>query len=239
MTALSRSSTTIGAFGTARLEPSAVMLLAFVIATGVAAAWFAAPILWLVTPAVAAVILRAAHMAGDESSAGHVRLPRASQRIVDAALGQLPLGEPRDLLCAVIAPAAALLATRDSDFDARANTVLHENVAGLVDACCATALELARLDASFASHARAVGRDPQNAHDELATRYAAARSLFVARLRDAEAALRDLYAAGVERGTPSSNRVAELATEIQADAAARREAREELQRAFGGATSRR
>src|SRR5881397_717152 len=181
------------------------MLLAFVIATGAAAAWFAAPILWLVTPAVAAVILRAAHAAAVETGAGDVSLPRALQRIADAALEQLPPGEPRDLLSAVIAPAATLLATRDSDFDARANTVLHENVAGLVDACCATALELARLDASFVSHTRAGGA-AKNAHDELATRYAAARSLFVARLRDAEAALRDLYAAGVERGTPSSDR---------------------------------
>jgi len=239
VTTLSRSSTTISAFGAAHLPPGTVMLLAFVIATGAAAAWFAAPILWLVTPAVAAVILRAAHAAAVETGAGDVSLPRALQRIADAALEQLPPGEPRDLLGAVIAPAATLLATRDSDFDARANTVLHENVAGLVDACCATALELARLDASFVSHTRAVGGAAKNAHDELATRYAAARSLFVARLRDAEAALRDLYAAGVERGTPSSDRVAELATEIQADAAARREARDELQRALGRATSRR
>src|SRR5437867_11022562 len=102
------------------------MLLAFVIATGAAAAWFAAPILWLVTPAVAAVILRAAHAAAVETGAGDVGLQRALQRIADAALEQLRPGGPRVLLGAVIAPAATLLAPSDACFVVSTSIALNQ-----------------------------------------------------------------------------------------------------------------
>jgi len=50
----------------------------------------------------------------------------------------------------------------------------------------------------------------------------------VTRLRDAATALSEMYASGVEHGTPASNRVADLAVEVRADASARRAAVDEL-----------
>jgi hypothetical protein len=47
-------------------------------------------------------------------------------------------------------------------------------------------------------------------------------------MSDATAALTALYAAGLEHGTPASNRVAELASEISADAKARAAAATEI-----------
>jgi hypothetical protein len=90
-------------------------------------------------------------------------------------------------------------------------------VSGLVDACCSAAGDLARLD-SFA--------DTQTA--ELMSRAAKARELFRDRLTNASSALAELYTADVERGTPSTDRVAELTAEISADASARSEAAAEI-----------
>jgi hypothetical protein len=212
--------------GSRRIAPGAAILILSVIASGFMAARLAAPVLWLATPIVAALILRAAvATAAPVAGMGSVQLPDELYRTAAAALGQLPPGDAYELLKAVVTQASAVLAARDEFFDPAADRVARENVGGLVDACCATALELARLDA-------AVSRQ-RNSDDHVSRRFAAARALFTNRLKDADAALRAVYAAGVEGGTPASDRVAELAAEIQADAAARRQAKDELQRLLG------
>jgi hypothetical protein len=93
-------------------------------------------------------------------------------------------------------------------------------------------MDLARLDAFLGSAAQS----PQSngARAELDARARAARSIFARRLADAELALRSLYTTGIERGTPASDRLAELANEIMSEAGARRAANDELHRLLGG-----
>jgi hypothetical protein len=94
-----------------------------------------------------------------------------------------------------------------------------------VDACCTTAGDLARLD-QFAGDAKA----DSALNAELTARVTKARELFRERLTNATSALAELYTANVERGTPSTDRVAELTAEISADAAARAAATSEMEK---------
>jgi hypothetical protein len=127
----------------------------------------------------------------------------------------------------VVIQARLVFGRGDSRFDAAEDRQLAEHVTGLVDACCGTAADLARLDqftsASTATPARA----------DLATRAGNARNLFRDRLTNAASALAELYTSNVERGTPSTDRVAELTAEISADASARSAAVSEMRTLLG------
>jgi hypothetical protein len=97
------------------------------------------------------------------------------------------------------------------------------NVSDLIEASCDVARELARLDRAFPREA------PVAADVTLTTQVLASRRLFATRLEDASSALAAFYAAGVQHGTPASDRVAELVKEIREDAAATSSAHLELQ----------
>ncbi len=156
-----------------------------------------------------------------------VDLPDDLRRVVDDALAAIPDGDARRLLLGVIVQARPILASRSTTFDAAAESASRTNVESLVAACCGTAIDLSRLDAA-SSAKPATARDPS-----LDARFAAARDMLVKRMSDATAALTALYAAGLEHGTPASNRVAELATEISADAKARGAAATEIAQLLG------
>jgi hypothetical protein len=149
------------------------------------------------------------------------------RRVVVDALATLPEGDARRLLLSVVVQARPILVSRSTTFDPAAESASRTNVESLVAACCGTAIDLSRLDAASSSK-NAAPRDAT-----LDARFASARDMLVKRMSDATSALAALYASGLEHGTPASNRVAELASEISADAQARGAAATEIARLLG------
>ena len=201
-----------------RVAPQAIMLVYAIGIAGSFAAYRVSSTLWLVTPVVAWIVLRAAARDAMQLDAPGVdirELPAALRDRVSSAFAQLPDGDARRLLLAVVNQARLVFGRGESRFDATEERQLAEHVSGLVDACCATAADLARLDQFGTSRA------------------AKARDLFRDRLTNAASALAELYTSNVERGTPSTDRVAELTAEISADASARSEAAAEMKTLLG------
>jgi len=224
-----------------RIEPSASMLLVAVTMAGVVAAYLVSPVLWIATPLVAWVILRAALRDGELPGAPDVdirELPAALRERVRSAFTHIPAGDARRLLLSVVNQARLVFARDESRFGANERTVsrfdasedarLRGHVGGLVEACCATALDLSRLDQFTAPASSA-----DAANVELTARATKARELFRERLSNAASALAELYTSDVERGTPSTDRVAELTAEISADASARAAATQEMSDLLG------
>jgi len=213
---------------TRRVAPSAILLVYAIGITGSVAAYRVSAALWFVTPVVAWMVLRAAARDALQLDAPGVdirELPSALRDRVRSAFAQLPDGDARRLLLGVVNQARLVFGRGESRFDAAEERQLAEHVSGLVDACCATAGDLARLDqfAATATEGRA----------ELMSRAAKARELFRERLTNAASALAELYTSNVERGTPSTDRLAELTAEISADASARAEAVSEMKTLLG------
>ena len=207
---------------TGRIASRDTLLFYAIIFAGLAAAWLAMPILWVVTPVMAALVLYSARraVAVPVSVVVEIGLPQHLQQAIDETIARLPLGEPRLLLANVVRQARPLFAARESAFDKDMERETRENVIDLVNASCETALDLWRLDGAAPKTA--------TADVELSQRYQRAREELVTRLRSAATSLSELYASDVENGTPASDRVAELATELRADARARSAAKSEL-----------
>jgi hypothetical protein len=208
-----------------------LMVLAVIIA-GMAATVTVSPVFFVTTVLMLGILTRAARAeavarspATDKSD--FLDLPEDLRRVVDDSLASIPDGDARRLLLGVIVQARPILASRSTTFDPAAESASRSNVESLVAACCGTAIDLSRLDAASPAKA-AAPRDPS-----LDARFAAARDMLVKRMGDATAALTALYTAGLEHGTPASNRVAELATEISADAKARGAAATEIAQLLG------
>ena len=217
-----------------RLAPSAILLFYAILVTGLLAAYQVTPVLWFVTPAVAWIVLRAAVRDARQPAVAGLdirELPDLLRTQVRSTFAQLPDGDARRLLLAVVNQARLLFGRDDSRFDPSEEKLLREHVSSLVEACCATAADLARID-QFATNAS----DGASAAD-LATRVAKARGLFRDRLTSAAAAVGELYTANVEQGTPSTDRVAELTTKIAEDAAARTAAAAEMKDLLGDSSS--
>lgn len=204
-----------------------------VFAAGMAAGMRYSQLFWLITPAVALWLWNARRRefpeavtdAADSSDPPLGQFPPRVDLAVQNAIAQLPAGDGRKLLGGVIRQARPLFGMTSSNFDPSKDDESRSHASDLVIASCDTALELARLDALIASGARAPGA---SAPSDLDGRYAAARAEFAKRLTDAAAALGELYASGIEHGTPASDRVAELAAELNADAASRAAAKVEI-----------
>ena len=213
------------------IPPRTWGLIASVILAGSAAGALAAPVLAWVTPLVAGTLLVVAerlmqHPVGGTPSAAVVgELPPRLRRVVEDTLAALPPGETRTLLADVLRRARTLLGSESDRTDAWRPT---RDVVDLVDACCGVALEHARLDVMLREPALA----PPDAGD-LRARCEAGRTLLGRRLREAAAVLGEMYVQRVERGGPAAERVAELTSELAADAAARRHAAEEIERLLG------
>jgi hypothetical protein len=209
------------------------VLVCAVLVTGFMAGMVASPVLWLVTPVVAMLLVRASARAGVAvvpNQADAPELPLRLQRMLHKTLQMLPAGDARQLLGEVVRQARPLFATRDQSFDPKQEDAGRANASELVAACCATALELGRLDELFV---HSTSQPSAGATSGLDARYKAARDLFARRLADAASALQALYASGVEHGTPASNRVAELTSELKADASARSQAKNEMDSLLG------
>ena len=217
-----------------RLAPSAILLFYAILISGFVAAYQVAPVLWFMTPVAAWIVLRAAvRDARQPAVAGlEIReLPDALRMHVRSTFAQLPEGDARRLLLAVVNQARLLFGRAESRFDAIEEKRLREHITGLVEACCATAADLARIDQLPGD-----GKDVSSSAD-LTTRVASARSLFRDRLTSAAAALGELYTSNVAQGTPSTDRVAELTAKIGEDAAARTAAAAEMKDLLGDGSS--
>jgi hypothetical protein len=215
-----------------RLARHAIILVYAILLTGIVAAYQAAPALWFITPIVAWIVLRAAVRDARRPAIGGIdirELPDGLRAHVRSTFAQLPDGDARRLLLGVVNQARLLFARSDSRFEASEDEHLREHVAGLVDACCGTAADLARID-QFANAAT----DGGSVRPDLATRVAKARELFRDRLTSAATALVELYTANLEKGTPSTDRVAELTAAIGEDMAARTAAVEEMRKLLDG-----
>jgi hypothetical protein len=214
-----------------RVAPPTAILVYAILATGIAAAYRVSPALWIVTPVVAWMIYRAGlrDATAPERQGVDIReLPEGLRQRVRSAFAQLPEGDARRLLLGVVNQARLVFARRESAFDAAEEEQLAEHVTGLVEACCTTAADLARLD----QFARDV-KDGGSPNGDLVARSATALDLFRNRLTNAAAALAELYASNVEHGTPSTDRVAELTAAIAADASARSAATTEMSKLLG------
>jgi hypothetical protein len=206
-------------------------MICAMLASGAAAALTTEPALWLVTPLMGFMALKASKRA--LTSPVHAEptlseLPPRVELAVRDAITRLPTGDAQRLLGDVVREARPLFAARSSSFDAASDDAARGQAGELLLAACDTALELARLDALLAPLQGHTASSAPARDDSLLERYSAARDLFAARLTDAAGALGALYAAGVEHGTPASDRVAELVTDLRADAAARSSAKNEL-----------
>ncbi len=221
-------------FPTAHVAPASSTIPAFdgllfitIICVGAAAAAVAMPMLWVVTPAVAALVYisarRASRVPLEEANDGE--LPPLVQQALDDAIDRLPLGEPRQLLANIVRQARPLLADRESSFDSEMERKTRADVIDLVNAACETALELWRLDGAAPK--------PQGGDSVLGPRYRRAREELVNRLQSAATSLSELYASDVEYGTPASDRVAELAAALRDDARARSAAKSEIDGVVG------
>jgi hypothetical protein len=214
-----------------RIAPPAALLLCAIVVTGIAAGVRVSHTIWTFAAIVGAIVFFAAARTANipEPLGVDIReLPHELRERVRSAFAQLPEGDARRLLLGVVIQARLVFGRGDSRFDAAEDRQLAEHVSGLVDACCGTAADLARLDQfTSASTATTAGRA------DLATRAGNARNLFRDRLTNAASALAELYTSNVERGTPSTDRVAELTAEISADASARSAAVSEMRTLLG------
>ena len=213
-----------------RVNPSthAVVVIAAVVIAGMVAAVEVSPLLVIPTLIVTWLLGREARRTEISHSplVEFSEFPASLRATVDRTMTQLPDGDARRLLSNSLAQARPLLAAHEGALDARQENATRDNVLSLVDACCYTALELARLDAASGA------RDP-GAGSETKNQTAAARELLVGRLSSAATALASLYVAGVMQGSPASDRVAQLADEINADARARSAAATEISALLG------
>ena len=220
-----------------------LLVVVAVIVAGAAAAHLAMPVLWAVTPVVAGALFVAAMRAARRQPAGletaGAPLPPRLERSVVEALATLPPGDARDLLAEIVRRARTLLDAVAGQSDERR---LARDVTDLVDACCEIAREHARLDAVLPAlwepalaPAAARGAADDAGADELRRRGDAGRELLTRRLREAASVMEEMVVQhGVERGGAAAQRVAELTTELAAEAAARRHAAQEIQRVLEG-----
>jgi len=112
-----------------------------------------------------------------------------------------------------------------------ARNVLATRLERLVEASCESSIELARLDEALAA---GVATADVQARDRLLS----ARALLQTRLTNASGALRQLYVTGLTNESTASERVAELTSELHADANARRAALAELSQLLDAASKR-
>ena len=199
-----------------------------VMVAGSAAGVLVDSVFWAATPLVAgllAIASPARRRVTTEAQAFLPEFPDALRKVVSETADALTLGDTPRLLASVLQPARSLFASQQTAFDDRAEHELRASVSELVTRSCDLALELSRLDLAAPSSRAAA---------PVTERYQSARTLVVSRLERAAEARSELYASGVQHGTPASDRVAELADELRREAAVRGEAKHEVDAALGG-----
>jgi hypothetical protein len=213
-----------------RYTPATILLIAAVLGTGMIAAQRVAPVFWITTVGLAGIIAFVERRAlpqpianlDDDSAVS--ALPPELRRAVGAALARLAPGAARDLLGDLVRRTQPLLSALQGRSDDRGTI---RDVTALLEASCALAMELARVDVFLALPA-------SPSADKLHARCRETRVALLQRLRDAGAAIDALHAQLLEEGSEAGARVAELAAEISEEARARGEAAREMDALLGG-----
>jgi hypothetical protein len=212
-----------------------VMILAM-LSTGITAGFVSHSELLLATPIMAGLVFVASKQAMQHRDRRDIPptsdFPPEIAAAIERAMDRLPAGDGRRLLADVVREARPLFVSRPSAFDASKDDEARAQAAELITASCDTALELSQLDDMLDGLTAPVGDELPTAMT-LLNRLSSARDLFANRWRAASLALSGAYAAGVENGTPASDRVAELVAELKADAGARSAAKRELNDLLG------
>lgn len=207
-----------------------IMVLAM-LSTGLTAGFVAQSQLLLFTPIMAGLVFVASKQAfqhrDDRDTPLMSDFPPEIAAAVERAMERLPAGDARRLLADVVREARPLFVVRSTAFDASKDNEARAQAGELIVASCDTAIELSQLDDMLDVHTAPDGVDLPS-DPNLLMRLSSARDLFANRLRAASLALGDVYSAGMENGSPSSDRVAELVADLKADAGARTAAKREL-----------
>jgi hypothetical protein len=196
-----------------------VVMMAVLI-SGLVAASIAEPLLWYLTPAVVVCLLLASREG--VSRAADSDMPEALNERLATTLNSIPTGEIRALFNDVIRAAMPVFSRRMRrlrDYYARDS---RESVRELLEGACQVALDAARLDTTLRSGAML--------QKDVSVRGAAekARAQYAKQLGDVTRTLDALVASGLAHGTPESERVTDLVTEIREETAARMEAWQEI-----------
>jgi hypothetical protein len=207
-----------------------IMILAM-LSTGLTAGFVAQSQLLLFTPIMAGLVFVASKQAFQEREDRDLPatsdFPSEIATAVERAMERLPAGDARRLLADVVREARPLFVVRSTAFDVSKDNEARARAGELIVASCDTAIELSQLDDMLDVHTAPDGAE-LSADMSLLNKLSSARDLFANRLRAASLALGGVYAAGVENGSPASDRVAELVADLKADAGARTAAKREL-----------
>jgi hypothetical protein len=219
-----------------RMSLGAAITIVAVLTSGMWASVASSPLVLAPTLAVAWMLVRAERAARRgrlpilaAGGSDFADLPESLRATVIDALARVPVGDAHKLLFGVVVQARPVLSARSAALDERREAETRANVVSLVDACCATAIELAQVDAAAAS--------APTADADLAAKASAARTLLAKRLIDAADSLKSLYLAGFGADSSAAERVASLAQEIRVDADGRQAASSELASLLGNARS--
>ena len=219
------------------IAPIDSIMLWAMLGSGVVASIVSRHELLLITPLITALIFLASKQAHDrlEEMPALAELPARAAAAVDRAMTRLPAGDARRMLGDVVREAGRVFAMQSSAFDSSKDNEARAEAEELLVASCDTALELAQLDDMLEVH---TGPDSGDTPVDMSllNKLSSGRDLFATRLRDAGMALAALYASGVVQGTPASDRVAELVTELKSDAGSRVAAKRELDDLLGPPT---
>ena len=214
--------------GTRRFKahPSVSILLVAIFAAGAFAAQRVSPALWFTTALVLIVVSRAARADDVETSTQPVEdlsiFPAATRQLVVATRSQVTSPDVQYLLKVVIEGAAPLLVAMKNEERNRAS---GRDVVALVEASCALAVELDRIDA-FLAQPQALA-DARSA--ELRNRSKTTRTQLADQLMEACTAIETLHAQLLEERSDAAHRVSELAAQLTEEAAVRRAASLEIQ----------
>lgn len=204
-----------------RLPVSDWLLLAAIAIAGTIAGNLADPRLYVATPLALFMVYGSAarHARAREASDlyAHPDLPARAGRAVEKAAEQLPAGEARTLLARVVTQAVLFFQAHQASVGESADDRgMLADVAELVESACASAEQLALLDAATG---------PARSVDSSAR---ASRERFSESLSSAAGVIRNLHLAVVSGGTVASERVTEITADLRDEADARSRALAEL-----------
>jgi hypothetical protein len=204
--------------GAVRLPVSDWLLLAAVAIVGTIAGTLADPRLYAATPLALFLVYGSAarHARAREASDlyAHPDLPLRARRAVEQAAEQLPTGDARTLLVRVVTQAVLFFQAHQTSVGELADdNGMLADVTELVESACASAEQLALLDAAT---------EPTGSADS------PARGKFTESLTSAAGVIRNLHLAIVGGGTVASERLTEISEDLREEADARSSALAEL-----------
>lgn len=202
--------------------PGRDWLLVFAImVSGMIAGTLANASLYLATPLALVLVYNGAvrHARAREASDlyAHPDLPFRARRAVEQAADSLPLGRARTLLATVVTQAVLFFRAHEASVGATdEDRGVLADVAELVESACASAEQLALLEAATSASKQADAAS------------LASRNRFEESLSSAAAVIKSLHLAFVNHGTIASDRVDELTADLTDEANARSRAMAEL-----------